>query len=355
MKSLTAKYLASLQGKKSLCLHAVFPASTFFRAIPADIHQAIGQTNNFSKKNNFVVRGQIRNTVVDSQCTPVEWASSSLAFPISDHNNRRCQKRGMRGGGIMQQTQNSYQVDSRGGFSPHKHFRAKGSPFHSEIVCKSSNHKCAYDVQNRQHTCSSLHQSSRGKGNKVCRSVQSSSGARLHQSLSSLRRASPRNSQPGCRPSFAHFQRSHRVDDKSTSPQGNIIITSSKPINRHVCFSSEQTVSNLLQLETRSRCMEDRCLQFPMDTERLLCFPTILPGGKSSSKSHTRQVSESSSCDTFVAFSTMVSPSEKSSHYTATISERNKTDFTPSSLRGSPPLMETAEANCMGCLRRQKK
>ena len=74
----------------------------------------------------------------------------------------------------------------------------------------------------------------------------------------------------------------------------------------------------------------------------------------SSSKSHTRQVSEPSSCDTLVAFSTMVSPSEKFSHYTATISEGNKTDFSPSSLRGSPPLMETAEASCMGCLRRQK-
>ena len=38
--------------------------------------------------------------------------------------------------------------------------------------------------------------------------------------------------------------------------------------------------SNLLQLETRSRRMEDRCLQFPMDTEGPLCFPTILPGGE---------------------------------------------------------------------------
>ena len=36
--------------------------------------------------------------------------------------------------------------------------------------------------------------------------------------------------------------------------------------------------SNLLQLETRSRSMEDRCLQFLMDTEGPLCFPTILPG-----------------------------------------------------------------------------
>ena len=76
--------------------------------------------------------------------------------------------------------------------------------------------------------------------------------------------------------------------------------------------------------------------------------------GKSSSKSHTRQVSEPSSCDTLVAFSTMVSPSEGLSHYTATISEGNKKDFSPSSLRGSPPLMETAEASCMGCLRRPK-
>ena len=147
LTSLTARSLASLQGKMSSCLHAVLPAPTFYRAIQADIHQAIGKTNNFSKKTDFVVRGQIRNTVADSQRTPVEWASSSLAFPISDHNKRFCQKRGM--GSIMQQTENSGQVDSRGGFSPHEPFRAKGSPFCSEIVCKSlSNDKCSCEVQN---------------------------------------------------------------------------------------------------------------------------------------------------------------------------------------------------------------
>ena len=102
--------------------------------------------------------------------------------------------------------------------------------------------------------------------------------------------------------------------------------------------SLNKQFSKLLQLQTRSRRMEDRCLQFPMDTEGPLCFPTILPGGKSSGKSHTRQVSEPSSCDTLVAFSTIVSPSEGFSHYTATISEGNKKDFSPYSLRGSPPL-----------------
>ena len=96
-----------------------------------------------------------------------------------------------------------------------------------------------------------------------------------------------------------------------------------------MCFSSEQTVSNLLQFEARSRCMEDRCLQFPMD--RLLCFPTILSGAKSSSKSHTRQILEPSSCDPLVAFSTMVVSSKGFSHYTAKISEGNKKDFCPSS------------------------
>ena len=158
------------------------------------------------KKTDFVVRDQIRNTMVSSQCTPVEWASSSLAFPISDHNNRCYQKRGI--WGIRQQRQNSGQVDSRGGFSPHKHFRAKGSPFCSEIICKGlSNDKCSCEVQARQHPCSSLRQSSRG--DKVCGSVQSSSGAlEVVSALSdnSLSRASPRNSQPGCRPSFRHFQ-----------------------------------------------------------------------------------------------------------------------------------------------------
>ena len=79
MTSLTARSLASLQGKMSSCLHAVLPAATFYRAIQAGIHQAIGKTNNFSQKTDFVVRGQIRNTVVDSQCTrPVHLPSPSL-------------------------------------------------------------------------------------------------------------------------------------------------------------------------------------------------------------------------------------------------------------------------------------
>ena len=166
------------------------------------------QNQQFQQKTDFVVRGQIKNTVVDSPCTPVKWASSSLAFPISVYNNRCCHKRGMGGGGIMQQIQNSGQVDSRRGFSPHKHFKAKGSPFCSAIVCKSlSNDKCSFEVQNRQHPCSSLHQSSRG--NKVCGSLQSSSGALEVVSASSdnsLSKVSCRNSQPGCRPSFTHFQ-----------------------------------------------------------------------------------------------------------------------------------------------------
>ena len=50
MTSLTARCLASLQGKMSSCLHTVLPAPTFYRAIQADIHQAIGKTKNFSKK-----------------------------------------------------------------------------------------------------------------------------------------------------------------------------------------------------------------------------------------------------------------------------------------------------------------
>ena len=48
--SLTARSLASLQGKMSSCLQEVLPALTFYRAIQADIHQAIGKTNNFNKK-----------------------------------------------------------------------------------------------------------------------------------------------------------------------------------------------------------------------------------------------------------------------------------------------------------------
>ena len=99
MISLTARSPASLQGKMSSCLHAVLPAPTFYGAIQADIHQAKGKANNFNKKkHDFVLRGQIRNIVVDSQCTPVEQGSSSPAFPFSGHYIRRCQNGGGGGG-----------------------------------------------------------------------------------------------------------------------------------------------------------------------------------------------------------------------------------------------------------------
>ena len=75
----------------------------------------------------------------------------------SDHK-----KKGGGGGGITQQTQNLGQVDSRGDTSPHKHFKAKGSPFCSEIICKIlSSDKCSCKVQNRQYPCSNIHQSSK--------------------------------------------------------------------------------------------------------------------------------------------------------------------------------------------------
>ena len=65
-----------------------------------------------------------------------------------------------------------------------------------------------------------------------------------------------------------HCQRPHRVDDKFTFPQRSIMFSSSKPINR-----AEQTVSNLLPLETRSRHMEDRYFSFPWIQKGLYAFP----------------------------------------------------------------------------------
>ena len=242
MTSLTARSLASLQGKMSSCLQAVLPAPTFYRAIQADIHQAIGKTNNFSKK--LILSSEAKSEIQWWIVNVHQWNGCPVHLPPPSLiiTTDAAKKGGW--GGIMQQIQNSGQVNLRGGFSPHKHFRTKGSPFCSEVVCKSlSNDKCSCEAQNRQHICSSLHQSS--GGNKVSVSVQSSSGGLEVVSASSdnsLSRASPRNSQLGCRPSVTHFQRSHRVDDQATSPQRNIIITSSKTINRPACFSSEQTV-----------------------------------------------------------------------------------------------------------------
>ena len=75
-----------------------------------------------------------------------------------------------------------------------------------------------------------------------------------------------------------------------------------------------------------------------MDTEGPLCFPTILPGGKSSGKSHTRQVSEPSSCDTLVNGLAITQPQF--------LEETKRTLVLTHS--------ERAEASCMSCLMGQQ-
>ena len=131
MTSLIAMSLASLQGKMSSCLHAVLPAPTFYRAIQADIHQAIGETNNFSKK--LILLSEAKSEIQWWIANVRQWNGRPLHLPSPSLIITTAAKREM--GGIMQHAHNLGKADSRGGFSPHKHFRAKDSPFCSEIVC----------------------------------------------------------------------------------------------------------------------------------------------------------------------------------------------------------------------------
>ena len=188
----------------------------------------------------------------------------------------------------MQQTQNSEQLGSRGGFSPHKHFRAKGTLFALKSFAKvyqMTNAHVRFKIDNTPAQAYISHQGGT-KSVGLCSQAQELwKWCLLHQIIVSTEHL------PGIhnRDADQASRIFNDLTDWMISPhllrEGLSNITSRKPTNKPVCFSSEQTVSNLLQLETRSRCMEDRCLQFPMDTERPLCFLTILSGGKSSSKS----------------------------------------------------------------------
>ena len=290
--------------------------------------------------------------MVYSQCTPVEWASSSLAFPISDHDNRCCQKRGM--WASCKQTQNSWHVDSRGGFSPHKHFRAKGSPFCFEIICKNlSKEKCSCEVQNRQTPAQS------SRGNKVCGSVQSSSGALEVVSASSdnsLSRVSPRNSQPDA------DQASRIFNDRTEWVISPHLLRKALPllaVNPSIdLFDSRlnKQFPPFCSWKPDPDAWKIDAFSFPWIQKGLYAFPPFCLVGKVLAK-----VIQDRTLNLVLV--TPWWPSQPwfsllkgtFNHYTATISKRNKKDFSLSSLRGSPPLMETAEAGCMGCFRKPKK
>ena len=79
MTSLTVRSLASLLGKMSSCLHAVLPAPTFYRGIQADIHQAIGKTNNSSKKLilSLEAKSEIQWWIVNVR----QWNGCPVHFP----------------------------------------------------------------------------------------------------------------------------------------------------------------------------------------------------------------------------------------------------------------------------------
>ena len=108
MTPLTARSPASLQGKMSSCLHAVLPALTFYRAIQADIHQATGKASNFNKiliLSSEAICGQ----------------KGGGGGEVGGHHATNAK---LGAGGLQRRP------------PPHKHFRAKGSPFCSEIICK---------------------------------------------------------------------------------------------------------------------------------------------------------------------------------------------------------------------------
>ena len=229
-------------------------------------------------------------------------------------------------GGIMQQTQNLGQVDSRGGFSPYKHFRAKGSLFALKSFEKFYQMTIAHVRFKINNTPAQAYMNHQGgaKSMGLCNQAQELwKWCLLHQTIFSAEHLPGIHNRDADQASRIFNDRTEWMITSHLLREALSLLAVNPSIDLFDC-SSEQTVSNLLQLETRSRRIEDRCLQCPMDTERPLFFPTILLGGKSSNKSHTRQVSEPSSCDTLVAFSTMVSPSAKFSHHTATIPEGNK-------------------------------
>ena len=105
----------------------------------------------------------------------------------------------------------------------------------------------------------------------------------LHQTIVSAEHLPGVHMKLGCRPSVTHFPRLHRVDDKSTSPQRNIIITSSKTINRPVCFWSEQTVFQSFAVAVHSCNLPDAwkidAFSFPWIQKGLCAFlPFCLVG-----------------------------------------------------------------------------
>ena len=134
MTSLTARSLASLPGKMSSCLQEVLPAPTFYRAIHADIHQAKAKPTISAKK--LILSSEAKSEIQWWIVNVHQWNGRPVHLPPPSLiiTTDAAKTRGM--GGIMQQIQNSGQVDLRGGFSPHKHFRTKGSPFAMKSFAK---------------------------------------------------------------------------------------------------------------------------------------------------------------------------------------------------------------------------
>ena len=299
----------------SSCLHAIRPAPTFYRAIQADIHQAIGKTNNFSKKLNLSseAKSEIQWWIVNVH----QWNGRPVHLPPSSLiiTTDAAKKGGWEG--IMQQTQNSGQVDSRGGFSPHKHFRAKGSPFCSEIVCRGlSNDKCSCEAQNRQHTCSSLHQSSGGtKSVDLCNQAQELwKWCLLHQTIVSAEHL------PGIHNRDAD-QASRIFNDRTEwliSPhllREALSLLAVKPSTDLFTSRLNKQFPIFCSWKPDPDAWKIDAFSFPWIQKGLYAFPPFCLVGKVLAK---------------VIQDTMVSHSEGFSHYTATISEGNRNDFSPS-------------------------
>ncbi len=245
----------------------------------------------------------VRTDMVGTPPPGVEWQVNDDPSPLTDHRVRRVKERV---GGSLFGTENGGAMVNERTVMAHQLPRGVGSVPSGQVLCQgqAGNHD---PTEDRQHDISRLHQQS--GGDSVPQYEQDSQ--RTMAVVSPEGHSPPSGASSGCAKhnsgrGIQSDERQVRLDARPESLP-NYPSTNGSTVHRSICIETDNTVAELLQLETGPRGNSLRCISSELEHHSgpLICQPSMATDREGTEQSDTRKC-VADNCDPCLESTTMV-------------------------------------------------
>ena len=229
--------------------------------------------------------GSQRASVVDPECTSLEWPCHNYSLPGSVNRDRRFFEWL---GGSPRYSEDWGSMDSRGEGSPYQRSRVEGGLVCNKILCNQTA-ECTYPSEDGQYICSGLYsENGRDQVLPITESGSGTLGVLFTEEHPPISRASSRSPQCRGRLGIEEYLGSQRLETEPLNLQTDSGTLGTFP-DRPVCQQAQYPVNTICELEARPLCGGYRCFSDELGREEGISIPSFFHDSQESVKSVQRQ------------------------------------------------------------------